>query len=388
MKEKIALVFSFILIFSFSAMDNSISPMAKEISSHYYSDMDFVLKLISVSTFFTVIGVFMGPWLLSKIKPYIVLLSASFLILLSQLLFVFSNNIFSAFFSRIVAGFSTGAIAGVMWWMSYHWISKNYYHYMIAVLVSARPLATALGVPASGLMAFSYSWTVPFLFLSVAVFVFGFFVSWVLKNGEKIEEKGLLRGYEDVLKVPYVKPFYLGFMINKMCYFGFYAVCGIWFIEHYGLNLKEISLSLLIIGIFEVMVNFTAGRLIKRFGFRNVFDKSVFLSFVLLIIFIWGKINIDIAVFLIAIFMLLDRIYSMAAVIKIPEMFKYEGNKTVFGSLNTLSMWLGLSIISAVSSRIISSIGIVWVEVVLLLCFIVGSSLMLYVNLKTIYKTI
>lgn len=388
MKEKIALIFSFILIFSFSAMDNSISPMAKEISSHYRSDMDFVLKLISVSTFFTVVGVFTGPWLLSKIKPYIVLLSSSFLILLSQFLFVWSHNIFLAFLSRILSGFSTGAIASVMWWMSYNWISKNYYHYMIAVLVSARPLATAIGVPASGLMAFSYSWTVPFIVLSIAVFIFGFLVSSALKNGEKIEGKGLFRGYSDVLKVPYVKPFYMGFMINKMCYFGFYAVCGIWFIEHYALNLKEISFSLLIIGIFEVMVNFTAGRLIKRFGFRNVFDKSVFLSFMLLVIFIWGKVNIDIAVFLIAIFMLLDRIYSMAAVIKIPEMFNYDGNKTIFGSLNTLSMWLGLSVISAVSSKIISGIGIVWVEAVLLLCFIVGSFLMFYVNLKTIYQKI
>lgn len=386
MKEKIALISAFLLIFAFSAIDNSISPMAAEVSKHYQSTLNIILKFISISTIATVIGVFIGPWVLTKVKPANILFISSSLILISQIIFVLNNYFITGLTARFISGFSTGLIASIMWWMSYHWISKRFYSYMIAVLVSARPLATAIGVPLSGIIAFKYSWIIPFIFLSIIVFISGNILSFILKNGEKIEKKGLFEGYTDVFKIPYVKTFYTGFMINKMCYFGFYAICGIWFIKHYKMNLKEISLSLLVIGIFEVLVNFISGWLVKKFGFKRVFDTSILLSFLLFIIFIWGRIDIKISVVMIGIFMLLDRIYSMASVMKIPDMFEYNVNKTIFGSLNTLSMWLGLSIISAISSKILSKFSIIYVEILLLLCFTVGSYLMWYVNKKTIYE--
>lgn len=387
MKEKLAVALSFALIFAFSAVDNAVSPMVKQIAATYAVNMEAVLWFISVCTAGTVLGVFLGPWLVAVLKPLRLLIAATLVLFAAQAGFLLGGNLAAGLAFRFLSGFCTGAIASVMWWLTFHGVQKKYYPAMIAVLMSARPLATAIGVPLAGLLAWESSWQFPYWLLAGLMAVSGLALAKVFPEGDgQAQSAGLFEGYRHALSVPYALPYYAGFTINRMCYFGFYAVAGIWFITHYGLNLKSLSLALLIIGLAEALINFTVPRIIKRFGHRRTLTASLAGSLVSLLLFIWGGLELKTTIALITVFMLLDRVYSMALVITIPEMFPSTGNKTAFGSLNTLTAWAGLSLISALAGKLIPLTGLRVVELLLVASFILGTSMLYYVQARTVLK--
>ena len=171
-----------------------------------------------------------------------------------------------------------------------------------------------------------------------------------------------------------------------MAYFGFYAFCGLWFDHHYGLDLKSLSLALLIIGLAEAAVNFSTGRVLKAFGHRTTFLVSLGLSGVLLPLFLFGRPGLEVAVALIALFMLLDRVYSMALVISIPQMFPSPGDRTAFGSLNTLTAWGAMMLISWFQGQFLKPLGMAGIEAFLVLCFFAGSAMLYHVQERTVFS--
>lgn len=387
MKERLAVALSFALIFAFSAVDNAVSPMVAQIAASYSVNMEAVLWFISACTSGTVLGVFLGPWLVARLGPLRLLTAATVLLAAAQAVFLLGSAQAAGLAARFAAGFCTGSIASVMWWLTFHGVSKKYYPAMIAVLMSARPLATAIGVPLAGLLAWESSWQLPYWLMAGLMAASGLGLAKVFPAGDgQAPAAGLLEGYRRALSVPYAAQYYAGFTINRMCYFGFYAVAGIWFIEHYGLNLKAMSLALLVIGLAEALINFVVPRIIKRFGHWPTLNASLAGSLVSLLLFIWGGLELRAAVAAITVFMLLDRVYSMALVITIPEMFPATGDKTAFGSLNTLTAWGGLSLVSALAGRLIPLAGLRSVEVLLVAAFTIGTGLLYYVQARTVPK--
>ena len=84
------------------------------------------------------------------------------------------------------------------------------------------------------------------------------------------------RTVQKALAVPHAITYYVGSTINRMAYFGFYSLCGLWFPYHYKLDLKEVSLALLIIGLADCLINFFTNSIMKRFGHRPLFWLALF----------------------------------------------------------------------------------------------------------------
>jgi hypothetical protein len=85
--------------------------------------------------------------------------------------------------------------------------------------------------------------------------------------------------------------------------------------------------------------------------------------------------------------MLLDRIYSMALVLSIPEMFPQTGDKTAFGSLNTLTAWAGLTVITWLAGFFPGDNGLLVTEALLVLSFTAGSAALYFVQKRTVFAT-
>lgn len=398
--ERLAVIFSFILIFAFNSIDNAVAPMVGPISQHFGVAEARALWLISFCSGGTVVGLFFGPALLQAVPAkrclaYVVAVMAG-----AQVLFALSDSFPLANALRCIAGFSAGLVASVMWQLTFHGVSKAYFPAMIAVLMSARPLATAIGVPLAGLMAFNFSWRLPFWVIAAFTSVSGLLLyrfypaSPARPAAEKPTESAqngcgnlllrILKPYGTALAAPYAYAYYIGTTVNRMAYFGFYSLCGIWFAKHYGLNLKDISLALLVIGITEAAVNFATNRIIGRFGHKTTFLGSLGLSALILPIFIFGGLSLKGAVALIAVFMLLDRIYSMALVISIPKMFPIEGDMTAFGSLNTLTAWGAMCLIAWLQG-LLGGYGLACLEGLIVACFFAGAAALVYVQKKTVF---
>ncbi|MFA6002922.1 MAG: MFS transporter [Elusimicrobiota bacterium] len=388
MKERLKVALSFALIFSFSSIDSAISPLVGPIHTHFNVPLDHALWLISMCTAGIVLGVLAGPALTSSFRVSRLLAWGAAGMVAAHALFLTAPGFELALAWRLLFGLSCGVTAAVLWWLTFHGVDRAYYPAMIVVLMSARPLATALGVPAVGLSAAALGWQSPMWILGLAIAVSGAGLFLAMPRTED-EKKPLHLGrvlgeYREALSVPHALAYYSGTTLNRMCYFGFYALAGIWFMQHYGLGVAQISLALFVIGLAEAAVNFGVPRLLRRFGHDRPFVWSLAASGLLLPGFIFGRLPLAGAVALITLFMLLDRVYSMAAVISIPQMFPITGNKTTFGSLNTLTAWLGLTIISGFEGRFTETLGLGWMQGALLLCFLIGSALIYHVQARTV----
>jgi len=389
-RDRLRVVFSFILIFAFSSIDSAISPMVESLHLYFGVPLDSVLLLISSATTGIVLGVIAGPALTASLRVSRLLAAGTVGLVVTHALFLLAPGFQLALGCRFLFGLCSGTIASVMWWLTFYGVSKEYYPAMIAVLLSARPLATAIGVPAVGLAAARWGWKPPLWALGGLILVAGAGL-WCFMPRESepkrpFDVRRVLGEYRDALVVPYASPYYAGMVVNRMCYFGFYAFSGIWFIRHYGLTLEKISLCLLIIGLAEALVNFSVPALIRRFGHGRMFTSSMLVSAAVLPFFISGRLPLVSAVALITVFMLLDRVYSMAAVISIPQMFPSTGNRTAFGTLNTLAAWIGLTLISWFESRYTEALGLDVIQYVLIVCFLAGSALLYYVQYDTVLK--
>lgn len=387
-RERLAILLAFVLIFAFNSIDNAIAPLVKEISRSFHVSDERALWLISSCTGGTVLGLIVGPAVLAANRTRTVLLSVLIAMGAAQVLFPLAPTFGLALVFRAVSGFAAGLIATVMWRLTYHGVSPENYPLMVAVLMSARPLATALGVPAAGLLAWQHDWQTPVWAIAGLTTVSGFLLYLAVPariDDIPGERKGLVQPYLAALRVPYATPYYLGITVNRMAYFGFYAFCGLWFSEHYGLDLKRISMALLVIGLAEAVVNFSTGRILKLFGHRRTFVSTLVASGILLPLFLFGHLPLGAAVAVIAVFMLLDRIYSMALVMTIPQMFPSTGDKTTFGSLNTLTAWGAMMLISWFQGQFLGALGMRGIELVMIACFVVGSALLYHVQRRTVF---
>ncbi|HNY13133.1 MAG TPA: MFS transporter [Candidatus Wallbacteria bacterium] len=390
-RDKLIVIFSFVLIFMFSSIDNAISPMVEPLGKFYGVSMQSVILLISYCTMGIITGVFIGPALTASFNAgRVVFLSACGMVI-PLALFLMTDNFQLAIIYRIFFGFFLGTAASTMWWIAYYGVSKEYYPSMVVVLMAARPLALALGVPAAGLMAASYKWQIPYSIFGIFIFLSGLVLLLKIVDAgnppkEKFSFKKIFTGYLDAYRIPFLPLFYTGLTLNRMCYFGFYSFMGLWFVTHYQTSVSDISKALLFIGLAETLVNFAVPPLVRFFGNKNLFTMSIILSGVVFAIFITGKLPLIATVSLIAAFMVLDRLYVVTAVMAIPEMFSTSKNKTVFGSLNTLTAWAGLALISWLQGRFTEKLGIEYIEYLLLSVFIAGSAIMYYVQYRTVFN--
>lgn len=397
-RERLVVVLSFVLIFAFNSIDNAIAPLVSPLSAAFGVSEARALWLISVCSGGTVIGLIFGPSLLQALPAKRCLPTIIVAMTAAQILFALSTNFPLACLFRFLAGAGAGLVASVMWQLTFHGVSKAFLPAMIAVLMSARPLATALGVPLAGLLAFNFAWQLPVWVLAILTGLSGLALYRLYPNASAPEAastnpsasglgtliKRIFSPYGTALKAKYATPYYLGTVVNRMAYFGFYSFCGIWFERHYGLNLKDISFALLIIGLSEALVNFSTNRIIAIFGHKATFLGSLLASAVILPLFIFGGIGLKGAVALIALFMLLDRVYSMCLVISVPKMFPIAGDMTAFGSLNTLTAWGAMCLIAWLQGWL-GHLGLAVLETIILVCFFLGGVALVYVQAHTVF---
>ncbi len=391
MRDSLVVAASFAVIFAFSSVDSAVSPLVDLLHTFFGVSLGSVLHLISVCTLGTVIGLIIGPALTAGFRVSRLLGIGILGLVIGLGGFLLAGDFSLAMVSRFVCGLSSGILAACMWWLTFHGVPKTHFQAMVAVLMSARPLATALGVPMAGLLASDYGWRAPFWLLGGLISAGGILLVICrtgMSEGEKkaVTAGGILSDYLEAFRVPFAIPYYLGMTINRMAYFGFYSMSGIWFMTHFGFSVRQISTALFYIGLGEAGINFLVPRLLKVLGHRMLFIGSILASGVLLPVFLSGALGANLTILLVTAFMILDRIYAMALVVTIPGMFPSARNKTVFGSLNTLTAWAGLTIISWVQGSYLEVLGMSFFQHLLTACFIVGTGLLYHVQARTVFN--
>jgi predicted MFS family arabinose efflux permease len=377
---------SFALVFAFSSVDHAISPLVETFSVYYAQPLNRILWLISACTAGIIFGILAGPALMKAAGPKRLAFAGAALLAVSLTFFITAGNFHLALALRFAFGLGAGIISTIMWWLAYEGVPRRYYTAMITVLMAARPMAVAAGVPIAGYIACRANWRWSFsLFLVLAAASAAFLLfSMPGKKTEpsRLKLTGFFTAYRHALGAKHAAGFYGGLMLTRMCYFGFYSMLGIWMIRYYGLDVGAITRQLMYIGIAETLVNFIIPPILKL-NRRRVFAASVILSAVVFAGFAYGKLPLGLSVLLIALFVMLDRVYSMAAVMAIPEIFSQLTDKTATGNMVTLTAWTGLALISAIEGITLSVAPVSVTATILILCLNCGLVCLYRVQPKT-----
>lgn len=371
----IAVCASFALIFAFSSVDHAISPMVESFSLYYGQPLNRVLWLISFCTAGIVCGIIAGPALMKSAGPYRLALGGVLFLAAPLALFIAGGSFYAALALRFLFGLGAGVISTVMWWLAYEGVDRRFYTAMITVLMAARPMAVAAGVPLAGFIAYRAGWQWSFAVFLALIILSALFLLTVMTDGKRpwtpFKMTGFFSAYQRVLAEPRAGLFYGGLLLTRICYFGFYSMLGIWMIRYYGLDVGGITRQLAFIGIAETLVNFIIPPILKL-NRRAVVNASLALSVPAFAVFVYGALPLWLAVLMIAVFVMLDRVYTMASVMAVPEIFPGLQDKTATGNMVTLTAWIGLTAVSAIEGAWLNLSSVPLMATVLLVSLAAG----------------
>ena len=380
---------SFTVVFAFSTVDHAISPLVEWLSAFFQIGQAHTLWLISSCTAGIVLGLFVGPQLL-KTAPVSYSIWASLAMMAGGIwVFVSVPHFIVALTSRFVFGLGAGLFSTLLWWLAYETIDKRFYIPMITVLTAARPMAVAAGVPLVLYGGNSFGWRPAFAVMGALAAIFCFIFGLAAPKDNKAKTPFTLRAlmdtYQTAWKTQHLRPFFTAMFINRLCYFGFYSMLGIWFIEHYHLNTIELAKPLVAIGLCETAINFVVPILMK-IGKKPLFYGAILLNVLAFACFAWGKLSLGLTIALIGLFAMTDRIYNMLLLVFIPDIFSSSTDRTTIGRLVTLVSWGSLLFVSWGEGMFLSHIGVNPVSAFLLITLVLGFGCYIRLLRRSIWK--
>ncbi|MDR0953749.1 MAG: MFS transporter [Elusimicrobiota bacterium] len=380
---------SFIVIFAFSTVDHALSPMVAILQAFFNVAQEKILWLISSCTIGIVSGLVIGPQIVKSFKvPYVLAFSA-IIMFLSLVAFALCANFAVSLFLRFVFGVGAGLISTVMWWLAYESIDRMFYTPMIVVLTASRPMAVAAGVPLVLYGSKYFGWSAAFIIVGIILTIFCFTLVSSSPNDTQNKEtftlKNIFARYSGALSTKWFKSLFSAMFINRICYFGFYSMLGIWFFKKYNMTTLQIAAPLMVIGICETVINFIVPMLMK-IGKKKLFVLSVASNIAVFGLFIWGSLPLWVAITFIALFAMSDRVYNMLLLMFIPSIFPESKDKTTIGSCVTLVSWSSLAAISYIEGQFLDILGMNLIATLLLLSLVAGLISYYVIFSKTVFE--
>jgi len=380
---------AFMIVFAFSTVDHAISPMVDVLRGVYGILEARVLWLISYCTAGIVLGLFLGPQLLKTFKIKKVFFCAVLMQLTGLFIFTGVKIFWLALAVRFLFGLGSGIISTVLWWLTYEAVEKSFYTPMITVLTASRPMAVAAGVPLVMYGSRHMGWAGAFALSGAILFIFCFSFAWALPNDNKNKSaftlKNVILNYSAALRIPHAKKFFAAMFVNRICYFGFYSMLGIWFIHKYNLTTAQMAKPLMVIGICETAINFIVP-FIMKIGQKKLFYASLALNAVVFGVFIWGFMPLWQSIVFMAFFAMTDRIYNMLLLMFIPKVFPSSNDKTTIGSMVTLVSWTSLAFVSYMQGSCLDGLGVNAFAAILIVALLGGFVLYMPVLQKTVFS--
>ncbi len=379
---------AFVIVFAFSTVDHAISPMVEVLKSAFGVDQEKALWFITACTAGILAGLFTGPFFIRSYKAWPVSAASAAMMAAGLGGFIGTGDFCVGLVFRFIFGLGAGFVSTVLWWLAYESIDKKFYTPMITVLTASRPMAVAAGVPLVLYGSSFCGWQTAFGAAGILIVLAMIFFIWASPKYEKqtvaLNFSSAAGVYADMLRTPFLKTFFAAMFINRLCYFGFYSMLGIWFIDRYGFSTEGLAKPLMIIGICETAINFIVPFLMKA-GPKKLFYVSVAGNSLFFVLFIWGILPVWWAVFMIGLFAMTDRIYNMLLLIFIPDIFKNAQDRTVIGSTVTLVSWGSLAVISWLEGALLSKTGISAFSFMLTAALIIGIILYIKVLKRTVF---
>ncbi|GBG96229.1 MFS transporter [Lactococcus termiticola] len=274
---------------------------------------------------------------------------------LSTFLCSFATNFSLMILFRFLAGVSASFVTPQVWASIPVVSPKEKIVQMMGIASTGLAGSQLLGVPIGSFLA-SISWRVPFYAISGAsvillIFIY-FFIPSLNIQGQLDRSKTVLSIYSEVMKNSKTLQYLIAYLIFQTGNFAVLSFIGSWFAKDFGLNIAEIGLATMVIGIGNVLGTLFGSKLINKWGLSKSLLVGL-LSLCLLYVITPFSVNIEMAVIVLAVVFLLNGFVFPIFMTTLQS--TTETARSTVSSLSNAAMYLGTFISGIVGSLLISN---------------------------------
>ncbi|WP_459501202.1 MFS transporter [Bacillus sp. C1] len=179
---------------------------------------------------------------------------------------------------RFCAGVSAAFVSPQVWASIPLLVQKNQIVKSMGIATAGLSLAQVLGLPIGAYLA-TIHYTAPFFIIGICSAVLVLFIYIVLPEIQplQIEEKrqSIVSRYQQLLGHSQVSLSYFAYFLFQTGNFAAFSFFGVWLTTQFGLQVNEVGIAMLILGVGNLTGNIVGPRLVKKLGYPSMFYGGI-----------------------------------------------------------------------------------------------------------------
>lgn len=282
MNKKISITF-FLIMFVIGTDTFLISPLIPTLQSAYHIPISWSGWLVSSYALgYAIFALIAGPISDGANRKKIMIVGlAGFSI--STFMCGLAANFWTMIIFRLLAGISAAFVTPQVW-ASIPILSRQ--QDIIKIMGYATgglAFSQLIGIPIGSLLA-TFSWHTPFYiisFFSIFLIVVVFYFMPSIKAIKDSEKQSVFKRYRGIFKTENSIKYFTAYFIFQVGNFAVFSYIGTWFSNRFSLNVSEIGLAMMVLGLGNIIGSFFGSGLVKKLGE----PKSLLAALVMLILF-------------------------------------------------------------------------------------------------------
>lgn len=180
---------------------------------------------------------------------------------------------------RFWAGVSAAFVSPQVWASIPLLMPKNQIVKSIGIATAGLSLAQVLGLPIGAYLA-TIHYTTPFFTIGICSVILVILIYVVLPEIQslQIEQKHLtiVSRYQQLLGQSKVSISYFAYFLFQTGNFAAFSFFGVWLATQFGLQVNEVGIAMLILGLGNLTGNILGSRLVKTLGYAATFYGGIF----------------------------------------------------------------------------------------------------------------
>ncbi|MGG2091496.1 MFS transporter [Bacillus sp. S13(2024)] len=185
---------------------------------------------------------------------------------------------------RFIAGVSAAFVTPQVWASIPMLVPPQKIIKSMGVATAGLSVSQMLGLPIGGYLA-SYNWSIPFFTISgcalILIFAIGFTLPSIQPNASTTNQQSILNRYKLLFSEPKAAKVFFAYFLFQTGNFAAFSFFGTWLSDDFQLNVTQVGVAMLILGLGNTIGSFWGNIIIKKLGQSH----SLFYGIILLAAF-------------------------------------------------------------------------------------------------------
>ncbi|MGG2064933.1 MFS transporter [Bacillus sp. S14(2024)] len=282
MKKVLTLFFSIMFVIGTDTF--IISPLLPTLREQYHVSTDISGWMVSSYALgYAIFALIAGP-ISDGLNRKKVMIYGMIAFSASTFLCGLAPNFWSMVIFRFIAGISAAFVTPQVWASIPMLVPPQKIIKSMGVATAGLSVSQMLGLPIGGYLA-SYNWFIPFFTISgcalILIFAIGFTLPSIQPNASTTNQQSILNRYKSLFSEPKAAKVFFAYFLFQTGNFAAFSFFGTWLSDDFQLNVTQLGVAMLILGLGNTIGSFWGNIIIKKLGQ----SRSLFYGIILLAAF-------------------------------------------------------------------------------------------------------